>query len=131
MRFAQRVFFVAGIYGVLVLSPQFFNEGWIARHDPPAITHPEHFYGFTATAWAFQVLFLLMSRDPVRYRPLMPVAMLEKFGFAAVAAVLFALGRVSALVFGFGMLDLVLGVLFVAAYVRTPSGFDTVSARAG
>jgi hypothetical protein len=98
MRFAQRVFFVAGMYGLVVLTPQFFNEGWIARNDPPAITHPEHFYGFTATAWAFQVLFLLISRDPVRYRPLMPAAMLEKFGFATVAAVLFALGRVSALI---------------------------------
>ena len=131
MRFASRVFLIAGIYGLLVLTPQFFNEEWIARNDPPAITHPEHFYGFTALAWTFQLMFLLIARDPVRYRPLMPVAMLEKFSFAVIATVLLALGRVSMLVFGFAMVDLVLGVLFVVAYLRTPRDFDSVSARAG
>ena len=46
-------------------------------------------------------------------------AILEKasFGFAAIA--LFLLGRLSAQMLAAGMLDLILGTLFVVAYDRT------------
>lgn len=36
-------FFVAGIYGLLILSPIYFMENTIGRETPPAITHPEYF----------------------------------------------------------------------------------------
>jgi len=60
--FARRVFAAAGIYGVLVLAPQYFMEGRIGRDFPPPITHPEHFYRFIGVALAWQVLFLV-SRE--------------------------------------------------------------------
>lgn len=69
---------------------------------------------------AWQVLFLLLSRDPVRYGPLMPAAMLEKFGYVIAIGLLFALGRISKFVFFFSFTDLVLGILFVVAYLKTP-----------
>ena len=46
MKFAKIIFLVAGIYGVLVLAPIYFMESTIGRQTPPAITHPEYFYGF-------------------------------------------------------------------------------------
>jgi hypothetical protein len=119
MTFARRVFFWAGIYGLLAIVPGFFNEPWIAQHQPPPITHPEFFYGFYSVALAFQVLFLLMARDPVRYRALMPACMLEKFGFFVAATILFTLGRTSTLIMSFAVIDCVLGLLFIAAYVKT------------
>ncbi len=119
MTFAKRVFFWAGVWGVLVIVPGFFNEPYVAKLQPPAITHPEYFYGFYCVTLAFQVLFLLMSRDPVRYRPLMPACMLEKFGFIVAMAILLALGRVPLLMALFTCTDLVLGILFVAAYLKT------------
>src|SRR5262245_26733618 len=70
MKFAKVVFLVAGIYGLLVLVPQFFLEARIGRDTPPPITHPEFFYGFICVAVAWQVLFLVLSKDPVRYRPM-------------------------------------------------------------
>src|SRR6478609_3711137 len=59
MQFAKRVFLIAGIWGVLIMVPQYFNEGWIGQHLPPAITHPEYYYGFTGGTLAWQLAFLV------------------------------------------------------------------------
>jgi len=119
MKFAKWVFLIAGIYGILGLLPQYFLENRTSRDFPPAITHTEYYYGFVGVALAWQVVFLIMSRDPLRYRAIMLPAILEKMSFAVAAAALFLRGRLSTLMFGAGMLDLVLGVLFVIAYART------------
>src|SRR5436305_1262516 len=44
--FARWTFRVAAVIGLIVLVPQYVLEGRIARDDPPAITHPEFYYGF-------------------------------------------------------------------------------------
>jgi len=119
MRFARIVFLVAGIYGLIVLVPQFFLEGKIGADTPPPITHAEYFYGFICVAVAWQVLFLVLSRDPVRYRPMMIPAMLEKIGFPIAVAILYLQNRVSPTIFVPASLDLVLLVLFIAAYRKT------------
>ncbi len=119
VRAAARIFRAAGIYGVLVLAPQYFLETQTSIQSPPPITHPEFYYGFVGVALAWQILFLVMARDPVRYRPCMIPAMLEKFSFAGATAVLFAQGRLSLLMFLGGLGDLVWGSLFVCAFVWT------------
>jgi hypothetical protein len=118
MAFARRVFTVAGIYGIVVLLPQYFLEDRIGRDNPPPITHAENFYGFIGTALAWQVLFLIIARDPVRYRPAMLPAVLEKLAFSGAAIVLFAQGRLAESVLGFGLVDLAFAVLFTISYVR-------------
>lgn len=116
--FARRVFLIAGLYGVLVLVPQFFLEGKIGRDYPPAITHPEYFYGFVGVALAWQVLFLILARDPLRYRLMIIPAILEKLAFGLAVIVLFAQQRVQAtLLFAAGV-DFLLAVLFVVAWRR-------------
>ena len=122
MIFARRVFLIAAVYGIIVLLPQYFLEDRTGRDFPPAITHAEYYYGFIGIALAWQVVFLIISRDPHRYRPIMIPAILEKatFGFAAIA--LFVAGRLNMQMLGAGVLDLVLGTLFVIAYVRTAPG---------
>ncbi len=40
MKFAKIVFLVAGIWGLLVITPLYFMFDLIGRKDPPAITHP-------------------------------------------------------------------------------------------
>lgn len=119
MKFARIVFLIAGIYGLIVLAPQFFLEGKIGADTPPPITHPEFFYGFLCVAIAWQVLFLILSRDPIRYRPMMIPAMLEKIGFPVAVAILYLQGRVAPTIFIPASLDLVLLVLFIAAYRKT------------
>lgn len=118
MRFARLIFLIAGIYGLLVLLPQYFLEEKNGRDFPPAITHPEYYYGFIGVAVAWQILFLIVSRDPVRYRPVMIPAILEKAGFGIAAVVLCLQDRISPVTFGFGIVDLIWGALFMGAYAR-------------
>jgi hypothetical protein len=119
MKFARSLFSIAGIYGLLVLLPQYFLEAKTGRDFPPAITHPEYYYGFIGVAVSWQVLFLILARDPVRYRAMMIPAVLEKATFGIAAIVLFLLERVSAVMLGFGLVDLILGALFMLAYTKT------------
>ena len=121
MNFARHVFRIAGVYGVLVLAPQYFMEDKVGRDFPPPVTHPEHFYGFVGVALAWQVLFFVIAHDPVRYRLAMLPAILEKLGFGGAAVVLYAQGRLAAPVLGAGLVDLVLAALFAVAFRRTPA----------
>jgi hypothetical protein len=117
--FAKRVFLLAGIYGLVILIPQYFLEARLGRDFPPPITHPEHFYGFIGVALAWQVLFLLVARDPVRYRLMMLPAILEKLSFGITAWVLFVQGRLAPPVLGPASIDLLLAGLFALAFRRT------------
>ena len=117
--FAKQVFLFAGVIGLLTLLPQYFMESRIGRDFPPPITHPEHFYGFVGVGVVWQVLFLIISRDPVRLRPAMPAAALEKMSFGVPVIILYLQGRLPAMILGFGLFDLCLGVLFVVSYRRT------------
>lgn len=119
MIFARRTFLIAGIYGLLALLPMYFLEGRIGRDLPPPITHPEYFYGFVGVAVSWQVAFLVMARDPVRFRPLMLPAVLEKATFGLATVALWLGSRLSAAGLAFGVIDLALGVLFMTAYLRT------------
>ena len=116
---ARLTFLVAGVYGLAVLAPQYFLEGKNGRDFPPPITHPEYYYGFVGVALAWQFAFLIFSRDPARYRPLMPVAVLEKASYGLAAVALYAQGRAHALVLATGLIDLLLGALFVVSYLKT------------
>jgi hypothetical protein len=119
MKFARIVFLVAGIYGLIVLLPAYFLEEQVGRDFPPLITHPEYYYGFIGVAVAWQFVFLVLSRDPVRYRPMTIPSILEKASFAIPAALLYLQQRIPALTLGLAMVDASLGVLFVIAYLKT------------
>ena len=119
MTFARWVFRVAGILGLLGLVPIYFTETQIGIDTPPPITHPEFFYGFVGVAIAWQVAFIVIGQDPVRYRPLMPPSMIEKFGFAFAVWILFLQGRLAGQMLVAGTFDLVLGILFVLSFLRT------------
>lgn len=99
-RFAQRVFTWSGIYGLIVLTPQYFMASRIGR-------------------------------DPVRFRPVMVPAVLEKLAFGVPAIALFAQGRLPASVLFFGLVDLVLGALFVMAWLVTPRAGSPPSGSPG
>ncbi|MDQ1593017.1 MAG: hypothetical protein QOG71_3644 [Pyrinomonadaceae bacterium] len=119
MKFAKVIFLIAGIYGLLVLLPQYFMEEQNGRNYPPPITHPEYYYGFVGVAVAWQVLFLILAKDPLRYRPMMLPAVLEKLGFGVVAVILYMQHRLSPAMLAAGSIDLILAALFVAAYIKT------------
>jgi len=119
MKFAKVVFWVAGIWGFLVLTPLYFMFDLIGRNDPPPITHPGFFYGFAGAALAWQVAFILIATDSVRYRPLMIPFILEKASYGAAVIVLVLQQRMHRSDLVFAGTDLLLGVLFVIAYFKT------------
>ena len=116
--FARRVFFWSAIYGILVLLPQYFLEERLGRDFPPPMNHPEHFYGFIGVALAWQAAFLVIARDPVRFRPIMLAGALEKFAFAIATFVLIGQGRAPGSLGFFAGIDAVLGILFLVAFAR-------------
>jgi hypothetical protein len=117
-RWINWLFWIAGIYGIVVLLPNYVLENRVGRDYPPAITHPEYFYGFVGVGLAWQVAFLIIATDPRRFRPLIVAGVLEKFSFAAAIAVLSAQGRAPAPLCFFAAIDLTLGMLFLVAFAR-------------
>ena len=119
MKFAKTVYYVAGIYGIIALFPQYFLLEKIGVDAPPAVTHPEFFYGFVGIALVFQLVFLLIARDVLKYRALMPISVMEKLSFGIPAVILYLQNRLSLSLFAAGLIDLFLGLLFAAAYLKT------------
>ena len=121
MKFARILFRIAGLWGFAVLTPLYFLYDEVGRKYPPAITHPDFYYGFIGVGLAWQAAFLVISSDPSRFRPMMVPAMLEKFIFVISLGALYAQGQLQG-----GQLmvvgpDLILGILFVAAFLKTPT----------
>jgi len=119
MKFARIVFWIAGIWGFLILTPLYFIFDLIGRNDPPPITHPGFFYGFVGVALAWQVAFIVIATDPARFRPFMIPSVLEKVSWGATVIVLVLQGRMHRSDLVFAGTDLLLGVLFVIAYFKT------------
>ena len=90
MRFAKIVFLVAGIYGLLVLTPLYFMEGTVGGLTPPG-----------------------------RYRPMILPSVLEKLVYAIAVLVLHLQGRIASSVLAVGSVDWIFALLFFVAYVNT------------
>jgi hypothetical protein len=119
MKFAKIVFWIAGIWGVLVLTPLFFMFNVISRLDPPAITHPGFYYGFAGVALVWQFAFIIIATDPVRLRPMMIPAILEKVAYSATVLTLFLQGRMHPQDLVLLGTDFLLAILFLIAFFKT------------
>jgi len=115
MRFARIVFSVAAVYGLAVLLPLHFLRDAVGRSTPPAITHPEFYYGFAGIAVLWQLVFVLIATDPARYRPLMLLAVLEKLAYTVPVVILHLRGEVPRSTVSLALV----GAFFIAAYLTT------------
>jgi hypothetical protein len=120
MRFAKWVFRLAGIIGLFMVIPPYFLEARFGQDHPPPVNHPELYYGFFGVTMSWQVMFLVIASDPIRFRKAMIPSMLEKASFAVAIPILYALERVGIAWVGFASMDATWLVLFVIAYLRTP-----------
>jgi len=114
MKAARLIFTVAGIYGLIVLLPLFFVEPWLV--PPPS--RPEDYYGFLGSAAAFQLVYLTIGRDPLRFRPLMPVAALAKLAFFVTMVSLWTEGRAAPPGLALASIDGLIGLSFAYAWWR-------------
>lgn len=118
MHFARWTFRLAGIYGLILLTPFYFLERTIGEATVP-VSHPEYFYGFVGAALTAQLLSLLISTDPGRYRPAMLVAVLGKLSFGVSSWLLWLEARITGTVVFFATIDLLWAALFTLAYRAT------------
>ena len=121
MKFARWTYLLAGTYGLLVLVPQYFLEENNGISNPPAINHPEYYYGFIGVAIAWQIAFLVISKDPHRYRPLMIASVIEKYTYGIAVVALYVLNRVGSTILATGLIDMFLGAMFLIVYLRLGS----------
>ena len=122
MKFARIVFIVAGVWGVAVLTPIYFLVDVTGRQLPAPLNYPHFFYGFLSVAMAWQFAFFLIGSDPVRLRPLMLVAIVEKLGYVVGTLVLYSRSQIVSAEMTTAVPDLVLCVLFAVAFVKSGTG---------
>jgi hypothetical protein len=120
MKFARVVFTVAGVWGIVVLTPLYFLVDLTGRHYAAPTAYPQFFYGFLSVTLAWQIAFLAIGSNPSKYRLLMIPSILEKAGFVVTTVVLYGQARLSAVDASAAVPDALLGILFVVAFARTP-----------
>jgi hypothetical protein len=119
VRFAKFVFVGAGVWGIAVLTPFYWLVDVTGRRYAPPTEYPHFFYGFFAITMAWQLAFLVIGSNPIRFRPLMVPSMFEKFSYVVTLVVLYNQARISGADFQAAIPDVLLGILFVGAFVKT------------
>lgn len=115
----KRIFQIAGIYGILVLSPQLFLGAEAFRDVTPPITHTAFLYGFTGLALVWQLVFFIIASDPKRYRLIMLGAILEKASFGIVCLSHYFFKEIIPDLFLGGMIDLAIMFAFIFCFIKT------------
>ena len=119
MKFARYTFIAAGTLGLIVLIPMYFLLERTGIEAPPPVTHPEFYYGFLGVALAFQIVFLIIATDPIKYRSMMIPSIVEKFAFVIPTFYLYSQGHNLGSIVGGAALDLMWGTLFLISYFKT------------
>ncbi|MDZ4369852.1 MAG: hypothetical protein U1C74_00330 [Phenylobacterium sp.] len=119
MTFAKWVFTLGGLWGVLIIGPLFFLESHVQSMTGAPISHPDIYYGFVGSTFAWQLAYLVIGRNPGPYRPFMLLGALGKLIYFGSAWTLYAQGRIPMTVPALASPDLLLAILFVAAWVKT------------
>jgi hypothetical protein len=97
----------------------YFLFDTVGQKYPPPVTHPDFYYGFVGLGLAWQIAFLVIGRDPLRFRPMMIPAVCEKAFYVISLLTLYMKGSIETGQLAVGGPDLVLGSLFVLAFVKT------------
>jgi hypothetical protein len=110
MKFAKIVFWIAGAFGLLAIIPLYLQPGGTNAY-----------YGLLGTVAAWQAAFFVIGSDPVRFRPLMIPAVLEKMLWMLTMLFLYVQGKVTLADLGANAATHgLLCVLFMVAFLRTP-----------
>jgi hypothetical protein len=116
MKFAKWTFRTAGIFGLIVMIPMLFVENLIEQIMPPSVNHPEFFYGFVVLNICWQILYLFLAKDPMRFRPIMIPAFLAKASAPVALIWLYLQGRISSQWITTSIMDGVFAILFLVSY---------------
>ena len=116
MKLAKWTCRTAGIFGLIVMIPMLFVEKLIVEIMPPAVNHPEFFYGFVILNICWQILYLILSRDPIRLRPMMIPSFFAKASGPIALLWLHFQGRISSQWITTIYMDAFFAILFLISY---------------
>ena len=102
----------ASVYGLVLVLPLYGTEWMLMRSGRPLYGHPEFLYGFVGTTACMQLVYWTIGRDPVRFRPFMPIVAAAKTSFFLPIMMLWVVGRTAGSVAFFACIDGLLAVLF-------------------
>lgn len=121
MKFAKLVFLIGGILGLLSTVPLFFNESVIA----PELKHPEFYYGFIGINLMWQVLYIYISTNPLRFRPIMVVSFFVKILGVISVFWLIRIGRTDIWWYRIIFFDFLFAILFLLSFGLTRKFINT------
>jgi hypothetical protein len=116
MKLAKWTFRTAGIFGLIVMVPLLFAMKLIDQIMPPAVNHPEFFYGFVILNICWQILYLFLSKDPIRFRPMMIPSFFAKASGSIALMWLYIQDRISSQWVATAILDGVFAILFLISF---------------
>ena len=93
----------------------------IGRRTPPALTHPQYYFGFLGVALAWQIAFFVIATDPVRFRLMIIPSVVEKLTFVGAITVLYLQRRITSAEAIPALPDAILAALFVISFAKTKS----------
>ena len=114
MKLTKWIFLIAGIFGLLITVPLVFAEKIMA------VQQPEFYYGFVFLDICLQIVYIIISISPIRFRPIMIPAFLAKASGTVTLSWLYLTDRVPMPWVAIGAIDGVFAVLFIIGYFSTP-----------
>jgi len=112
MKFAKWVFGAAGLSGLAILLPMYFKPA-------PSAVGAEFYYGFIGIGSAWQVAFLMIAANPVKYRLMMLLSIVEKISFVGTVFMLKDSLNIS---LAAGYMDLIFAALFLISFFLVKKG---------
>lgn len=117
---AKLIFRIAAAADILVLTPILFFPNRIGNPVPRPLTEPEYFHGFLALSLLFSILYLVIATNPIRYRPVMWIGILQKFVYPMAIFGLLSTHRTPPGKSFYAGMEFLFGLLFIIALVKTP-----------
>lgn len=112
MKFARWVLVIAGAIGMLSLFPMYFKERSLA----PSLLYPEFYYSVISTKVLLQILYIHISNDPVRFRPVIFVGSLIKLSASLTLLSLIYFDRTITFWLYPAIVELIFAILFLISF---------------
>ena len=118
MKLSKLIFLIAGTFGLFTTIPLVFAEKMMS------VKQPEFYYGFVFLDICLQVVYIIISTSPGRFRPMMIPAILAKASAAIVLTWLYLIDQVSLQWIAIGAIDGVFAILFLMAFFSTSKVYE-------
>ena len=112
MKFAKWILVLAGMVGMISLFPLYFKEHTIA----PDLMYPVFYYGFISINIIWQLMYIYISHDPVKFRPIIFFGFMVKIIGAISIFFLIIQDRAEYWWIAIALVDFIFSILFLVSF---------------